>query len=1088
MKASPSLHICTKLNQQLKIMVSELTDIVQSQEIVSNKCGCSKKDGRSKTSMVVYNPDLTALPFDSISDKSEKLTLLFQTGVKTRHIILAEIINSGVNYNSVISSVPNDRATVLKNPLNFSKNKLSLKVIQTSPDICDCVQVFNLIYERELLFSLQLFEFNTCGNASHQNTMGVGQSSSDICPHYLQQIFIKANTEISLCKFLEIFSSALNSQYVLDSGSSEAHTVLCVSNIPDLSASEDNCAESETSGRLADKISMISSYCNDVVENRASKLIGNANLLTTWQGKSLQTVNNIFWSALPTNLHNKEVCMCTSHRSCFNASCCWQEGYRRQILETYNAKTKNNQIQTDCLQKHYCTEGDCTYFNECNRKINFFKGCDVSDKKVIHVDSVPFKSDVLLQKDAVTTENDVSASLEQHNFEVDGSEPSNITRQKKLMGMDSLYDLHDFITEGTDKTITSFRKHPIILSQKIRSFSQPSLPTYLLYNSTDDEQLSEDTENGSDSLSDTATACENIHHENISELMGHLVEDIKENWQLEMPYSATNSYETTEETEIADSNQNVYMVESDHLDTNVGTELVKNVSFIELFDKSQKLHTKNYGFCEEKKLSCPPPFEMNTSINDHEVPSGSIQGMNTWYREEGNALEMESHISQGITGIEVHVNKREYPRNIKQHLLFPQSQNEIFSGNKVIPDGNIQCGTCILPNISSWNGPENKTCTEKAKTCHSHATLSACTDCTRDANIQCKVHALTLPSDTDTNKRQVDKTTCQKHEPQVDICHLTETDRINSRYESCKIRGNMYSPDYVTTQRVQMSPRPYSPDIMCSSNFSQSLPGQDHTVFPTSDAESVSNSGEDNYYQEQPMAYPCIQNRHSHNQMSQVHNSSPENTLHSCIDLAIKEYENDIHKQPCCTELQPTQDVTVQTNIRSLITSENQNCCFVCFSNNSNQFNNKDLKDGTHRNLALKRHIEALYLESVSLHKKQRYDTLKLMESHISELHTNHTSRLEKYDIIEGSSCNDDNEDINFKYEEYLPKVQDTSVININDFVNFDRNVPDVGKDVSWMDDDVSQRELYVTDQIMKGKWTILFITVLNNLSFSLPS
>jgi hypothetical protein len=963
----------TKFNQQLKIMISELTDIVQSQ--VSDKRGYSKKDGRSKTSLVVYNPVLTTLPFDSVSDKCEKLSLLFQTGVKTRHTILAEIINSGVNYNSVISSVPNDGATVPKNPLNFSKSKLSLKVIQTSLDICDCVQVFKLIYERELL--------------AHKNTMGDGQSSSDICPHYLQQISIKANTDISLCKFLEIFNSAVNSQYVLYS---EAHTDLCVSNILDLSASEGNCAE-----RLADK------YCNDVVENRASKLIGSAKLLTTWQGKSLQTVNNIFWSALPTS-HNKEAATCTSHRSCFNASCCWQQGHRHQTLETYNAKTKNNQIQTDCLQKHYCTE------DECNRKINFIKGCEASDKKVINVDSVPFKLDVLLQKDAVTTEDDVSTSLELHSVEVDGSEPLNITRQK-LMGMDSLYDLHDFITEGTDKTVTSFREHPIVLPQKIRSFSQPSLPTSLLYDSTDDEQLSGDTENGSDS----DTECENI-----SKLMGHLAEDSKENWQLEMPYSATNvvSYETAGETEIA-------------------TELVENVSFIELFDKSQKLHMKNYGFCEENKPLCPPPFEMNTSNSDHEVPSGSVQGVNTWYREEGNALEMEPHVSQGTTGIEVDVNKTEYPRNIKQHLLFPQSQNDIFSGNKVIPDGNIQGGTCILPNVSSSNGPENKTCAEKAETCHCHATLSACTNCTRDADIQCKV-----PSDTRTNRT---------------TCHLTETD---SRYESCRIS----SPEYVTTQRVQMSPRPYSPDIMCSSNFSQSPPGQDYAGFLTSDSESVPNSGEDNYYQEQPVAYPCAQNRHNHSQMSRVHNSSPENTLQSCIDSAINKYEHDIHKQSCCTELQPaTQDVTVQTNIRSLITSEKQNCCFVCFSNNSDQFNNNDLKDGTRRNLALKRHIEALYLESVSLHKKRRHDTLKLMESHISALPSNHTSRSEITDIIEGSSCNDDNEDINFKYEEYLPKVQDTSVISVENFVDFDRKVPDVGKDVSWMDDDMNQTELYVT-------------------------
>jgi hypothetical protein len=220
--------------------------------------------------------------------------------------------------------------------------------------------------------------------------------------------------------------------------------------------------------------------------------------------------------------------------------------------------------------------------------------------------------------------------------------------------------------------------------------------------------------------------------------------------------------------------------------------------------------------------------------------------------------------------------------------------------------------------------------------------------------------------------------------------------------------------------------------------------------------------------------------------MSEVHNSDLENTLHSCIDMAIKKYENDIHKQPCYTEVQSTQDVAVQTYIRSLINSENQNYCFVCFSNSSNQFKNKNLKNVTHRNLASKRYIEALDLESV-LHKKRRYDTLMSAESHISELPTDHNSVIEHCEIIEGFSSND-NEDSNFKFEEYLPKIQDSSVINVDNFVDSDHRVPDVGKDISWMDVDMTQRELYMTDQIMKGKLTSLFITVYNDLSFSLPS
>jgi hypothetical protein len=398
-----------------------------------------------------------------------------------------------------MSSVPNNRAAILKKPL-----KLSLKVTQNSPDICDSVQVDSHTYEKELLFIPQLSEFSMYGNASHQNTMGIGRLLKYICPDYLQQIFIKADTDIfSLSKFLEIFNNAVNSQYVVDSGSSKAHTVLCLSNIADVSTPEDHCAQSEISGKLADEISAISSYCNDLVENRERRMINNTNLLATWQRKSLQTVNNL-WSALPPSLQYKEVSLCTSHRSCFDTSYSWQEGDRCQVLKTYNSVSKNSQIQADYivngnpdnLQKYSSILGDCTSFGERNREVNFIQGCEISDGKVIHEDSVPFKPGAVLKKCAVTTESEVSASLEQYSFETDGSEPSDIIKQKKLMDVDSLYDLHDFITEGIDKTVTSCRGCPIIMSQKIRSLSQPSLPTYLLHNSTDDEQLSEDAANG----------------------------------------------------------------------------------------------------------------------------------------------------------------------------------------------------------------------------------------------------------------------------------------------------------------------------------------------------------------------------------------------------------------------------------------------------------------------------------------------------------------------------------------------------------------------------------------------------------------
>lgn len=49
-------------------MVSELTIIRDYQEIVSNKCAYSKNDGRSKTGIVLYNPALTMLPCNSVSN------------------------------------------------------------------------------------------------------------------------------------------------------------------------------------------------------------------------------------------------------------------------------------------------------------------------------------------------------------------------------------------------------------------------------------------------------------------------------------------------------------------------------------------------------------------------------------------------------------------------------------------------------------------------------------------------------------------------------------------------------------------------------------------------------------------------------------------------------------------------------------------------------------------------------------------------------------------------------------------------------------------------------------------------------------
>jgi hypothetical protein len=45
--------------------------------------------------------------------------------------------------------------------------------------------------------------------------------------------------------------------------------------------------------------------------------------------------------------------------------------------------------------------------------------------------------------------------------------------------------------------------------------------------------------------------------------------------------------------------------------------------------------------------------------------------------------------------------------------------------------------------------------------------------------------------------------------------------------------------------------------------------------------------------------------------------------------------------------------------------------------------------------------------------------------------------------------------------------------------------VPDVVKDISLMEDDMNEKQLYVRDEIIKGKVIILLIYIVTNLPFS---
>ena len=1069
-----------KLSQQHRLKGHELTSSNYCQEALNDEDGCCIRDRISKTSTLLFSPSIIMSPHCKVNNVKYIFTPSWEQGAKIHHTLHAEVILSGINCNPIMSSVSDNTTTVLKNPVDVSERKLSLTDIQTDPLECDRFQVGIHTLERKLVFVLQTSEDSIHRNALLQNIMDIGQSSSDVFPDYLQHILIKADMTISSgSKFLENCSSDINIQYVPNSGSCKTHTVPYISNTSEVSASENCYMQSEGCDLLALGLGVINNYHDNLIQGRVCKIFREIDFSVPQQRISLPTVS-ILQSALPIIIHTP---VCVSHLNCFNSTYFWQDADQNQILETYSALSRSSHIQnvsiknsnSDTFQKHSSPLVDCISFNESSRQINLLEIMKhFDDRKVICEDGISLHSSVVLQKDTVSAESEVSAISEHDILQSDRNKPSDIVMQAKLMAADSVYDLCDCTRDSPDTAVNGF----IIKGQKIRSLSQPSVPTYLLHDSTDDEQFSENSDDKSDYLSETLREYENLYQ-------AEFLAGKEKGKRMEIPYNAINvvAHET------ADSNENAYTLQSDHVYNTAVTVFKGDNTFIELHNKSQKLHVKDYklSFHEERKMPYLVSPEMDTCNKDLIYPFGNIQDTNILEGDDRNVLQMESEISQNIIAFEDDVNDREYTNSDTQHLFIPLPHSQMFRDHKVIMSGSVQSNVCKLPDISdSWNSSGNKKCSEESET----RMLSECSsNLATGADIRCSVCRDMWTSDHKGYEMQNEVTTTQTLKACEKICHFSVAhSRTGNRCEPCTVRGNICSPDCIPVKESQIFTRPVSSNIMCNNgNYVsyQHVPNQKHSVFPNSHPETASYSCKNGCDQKQPVCCPCVENCHGHNQILQGHNNSRENTLNSCIEIAIKKHETDLPRQSCYTAVKPTEDVAVQTNIRSLVSLGNQNGCFVCFRNNHVNFNGS--RTGTHHNLASKRNFEALDLESVSVHKKSRYDTLKLiyLESDISNLPANLNSKSEKSETTDGSCPDNGNEESGFQSVEHLDELHNTSVMDRQNSVDSDQMVPDVVSDISSMEDDMNEKELYVRDKIMKGKVIILLIIIVTNLLFS---
>ncbi|XP_069681865.1 uncharacterized protein [Periplaneta americana] len=153
----------------------------------------------------------------------------------------------------------------------------------------------------------------------------------------------------------------------------------------------------------------------------------------------------------------------------------------------------------------------------------------------------------------------------------------------------------------------------------------------------------------------------------------------------------------------------------------------------------------------------------------------------------------------------------------------------------------------------------------------------------------------------------------------------------------------------------------------------------------------------------------------------------------SLLDLKIEEAINKYESQPYCKE---THDAIIQTNIRSLI-GEKTDHCFVCF----NKIKPTDEKESAHQNVTIKRNIEALCLDPITLHKKVRYNSLGT-----NNLQAELTAPL--YSTAAESHV---------KCAKVVSKQSESS----------DQKVPDTVNDVGWTED--THTQLYSSTQALKA-------------------
>jgi hypothetical protein len=128
----------------------------------------SIRDRISKTSTFLLSPNIIVSPHCTINNVKYILTPSWEQGDKIHHTIHTDVILS------IMSNVPDNTTTVLKNLAYVSERKLSMTGIQTDPLECDRFPVDIHTFERELVFVLQMSEASIQRNCLLQKTVDIG--------------------------------------------------------------------------------------------------------------------------------------------------------------------------------------------------------------------------------------------------------------------------------------------------------------------------------------------------------------------------------------------------------------------------------------------------------------------------------------------------------------------------------------------------------------------------------------------------------------------------------------------------------------------------------------------------------------------------------------------------------------------------------------------------------------------------------------------------------------------------------------------------------------------------------------------------